>query len=94
MRTLIIHDNAGYIISIESGYPLPREPVGVPFLWADVPEGKRPKPVGEIGVDVTVTPHQAILENIPPTEIDKLRNDLDSAILELSMAIAMQGGGQ
>lgn len=29
----------------------------------------------------------------PETEIERLRNDLDDAILELSMAIAMQGGG-
>lgn len=30
---------------------------------------------------------------IPPSETEQLRNDLDNAILELSMAIAMQGGG-
>ncbi len=32
MKALIIYDNEGYIISQRSGQPLPREPIGVPFL--------------------------------------------------------------
>lgn len=91
MKTLVIHDNEGYIISASYGEPVPREPVGVPFLWVDIPEGKRIKITDGIGVDVSVTPHQVILEDIPPTEIDVLRNDLNEAIMELSMAIAMGG---
>lgn len=91
MQTLIIHDNEGYILSIRSGEPAPREPVGVPFLWVEIPEGKRIKTTNGIGVDVSVTPHQVILEDIPPTEIDLLRNDLNDAVMELSMLIAMGG---
>lgn len=38
----------------------------------------------------------AIIEDmnapVPPSETEQLRNDLDSAILELTMAMAMQGG--
>lgn len=90
-RLLIIYDVTGYILSIRNGQPAPREPIGVPFLWVDIPEGKQVKSVGEIGVDVSVTPHQLILEDIPPTEIDVLRNDLNDAVMELSMLIAMGG---
>lgn len=65
MNTLIIYDNTGYIIDINSGQPSPREPQGIPFIWSIIPEGKRL--VAGIGVDVTVTPNIAILENIPKT---------------------------
>lgn len=78
MKNLIIHDNEGYILTIAGGQPVPREPIGVPFLWVEVPVGKRLKSVGEIGVDVSVTPHQAILEDIPPTEIEILKSQNDS----------------
>lgn len=74
-KTLIIHDNEGYILTISGGQPVPREPIGVPFLWVDVPEGKRLKSVGEVGVDVSVSPHQAILDDIPPNEIDILKEE-------------------
>lgn len=77
MQTLIIYDDEGYVLSIRDGQPTPREPIGVPFLWTEIPEGKRNKGVGSIGVDVSVTPHQVILEDIPPTEIGilKLQNE-------------------
>lgn len=90
MNTLIIYDNAGYVISQMTGSV--REPQGgVQFLWAEIPEGKRLKITDGIGVDVSVTPHQAILEDIPPTEIEALRSDLNSAIIELSTLIATGG---
>lgn len=91
MKTLIVYDNQGYIISAINGIPSPRKPVGVPFLEVEIPEGKQIKIVDGIGVDVTKTPHEVILEDIPPTEIDKLRNDLNEAVVELSMLIAMGG---
>lgn len=91
MRTLIIYDNAGYLISIMNGEPSPREPIGVPFLWVEIPEGKRIKTTDGIGVDVSVTPHQVILEDIPPSEIEMLRSDLNDAVMELSLLIAMGG---
>lgn len=86
MKTLVIYDNDGYIIQTMSGTPLPKEPIGVPFLWVEVPQGKRVKALGTIGVDVAVTPHVAILEDIPPTEIDTLKqqaNDLNIAIANI-----------
>ena len=85
MKTLIIYDNQGYIISAISGIPSPRKPVGVPYLEVDIPEGKRIK-IDEngIGVDITKTPHEVILEDIPPTEIEELKQvvaDLTEVVL-------------
>ncbi|KQL54505.1 hypothetical protein AN964_14020 [Heyndrickxia shackletonii] len=76
MNTLIIYDNTGFVLDIRSGDPQPREPIGVPFLWVDIPEGKRIKTTDGIGVDVSATPHQAILEDIPPTEVDLLSKQI------------------
>ncbi len=91
MKTLIIYDNEGYIISTRQGQPSPRVPVGVPYLEIEIPQGKQIKITDGIGVDTSVTPHQVILEDIPPTEIDTLREDLNDAVMELSMLIAMRG---
>lgn len=71
MQTLVIYDSTGYVITQMSGSV--REPVGIPFLWIEVPEGKRIKLTDGIGVDVSVTPHQVILEDIPPTELEELK---------------------
>jgi|GEM_PF-1012482 len=68
MLILIVYDTSGYVLFTQSGETAPREPIGVPFIWMDVPEGKAIK-----GVDVKVTPHQVILEDIPPSEIDVLK---------------------
>jgi len=89
-KLLVIYDNEGFLLSIEGGTNL-REPHGVPFAWVDVPGGKRIKSVGEIGVDVTKTPHQVILEDIPPSETKILNDKIDSAVLELTTLIAMGG---
>lgn len=90
-KTQIIYDETGYILSIRQGEPAPRNPVGVPFLVVEIPQGKQIKITDGIGVDVTVTPHQVILEDIPPNEIEVLRSDLEAAVLELSMLISMGG---
>lgn len=93
MRTLIIHDNQGFVLSVRAGEPAPREPQGVPFLWVEVPDGKKMKSVGEIGVDVSITPHQAILEDIPPSEIEQLRLEMAQSNTELfEMMLTMNGG--
>ena len=83
MKTLIIYDNQGYIISAISGIPSPRKPVGVPYLEVDIPEGKRIKIVDGIGVDVTKTPHEVILEDIPPTEVDTLKKQVADLTYQL-----------
>ncbi len=84
MKTLIIYDNEGYIISTRQGQPSPRKPVGVPYLEVEIPEGKQIKITDGIGVDVTKTPHEVILEDIPPTEIEELKKvvaDLTEVVL-------------
>lgn len=78
MNTLIIYDESGFIISVRSGEPLPREPIGVPFLSVDIPAGKQLKITDSIGVDVSVTPNLAILEDIPKTEIEVLETKLQA----------------
>lgn len=88
MNILIIYDGTGYIISQMSGAV--REPIGVPFLWVEVPTGKQIKITDGIGVDISVTPNVAILEDIPKTELEILQAKIetsDQAITELSMII-------
>lgn len=84
MNTLIIYDNEGYIISTRQGQPSPRVPVGVPYLEVEIPQGKRIKVTDGIGVDVTKTPHEVILEDIPPSEIELLKEE--NLVIKQSMA--------
>lgn len=91
MKTLIIYDAQGYVLSnITGSY---RVPTGVPFLEVEIPEGKQIKYTGGIGVDVSVTPHQVILEDIPPSDIEKLRQENAQANAELFELIISMGGG-
>lgn len=91
MKTLIIYDSQGYIISnITGSY---RVPTGVPFLEVEIPTGKQIKYNDGIGVDVSVTPHQVILEDIPPSDIEKLRQGNAQANAELFELIISMGGG-
>ena len=76
MNTLIIYDNTGYIISQGQGEPLPREPQGTPFIWAEIPTGQQLKITDGIGVDVSVTPNVAILEDIPKTELEIVKEQV------------------
>lgn len=80
MRTLIIYDIDGYVISQMAGDV--REPVGIPFLWVDVPQGKR-----ITGVDVTVTPNVAVLEAAPKTQSQMQQEQIDN--LNIAMAEIM-----
>lgn len=88
--TLIIYDNAGHIfLQITDEYSTPQG--GVQFLEADVPEGKQ-----VVSVDTSVTPHQPVFEDIPPSEVAVLSGKVaeqEQAILELSMALAALQGG-
>lgn len=82
MKTLIIYDDIGFIIQVITGSY--RVPSGVPFLEVEVPKGKQIKYTDGIGVDVAVTPHQVILEDVPPSEIDQLKQtvaDLTEIVL-------------
>ncbi|MFG3612365.1 hypothetical protein [Rummeliibacillus stabekisii] len=86
-KTLIIHDETGYVIQqITGSY---RVPQGISYIEVEVPEGKRV--VSDIGVDVSVTPHQAILEDLPLSETEQLKNKVElqeKALAELTMYIS------
>jgi hypothetical protein len=88
MNTLIIYDNTGYVISQMAGSV--REPQGIPFLWVEIPEAKQLKRTDGIGVDVSVTPHQAILEDIPPTKIEILETELINNKLAMAELVEQQ----
>lgn len=91
MLTLITYDNDGYVLQhVVENY---RVPTGVPYLVVDIPKDKRLK-IDEngIGVDVSVTPHEAILEDIPPSEIDLLRLEMAQANTELFEMVMSMGG--
>ena len=92
MNTLIIYDETGYVLSTRQGEPAPREPIGVPFLWVEIPQGKQLKITDGKGVDVSVTPHQVILEDIPPSEIELLRLEMAQANTEIFEMVMMMGG--
>lgn len=85
MKTLIIYDSKGYVLSnITGSY---RVPNGVPFLEVEIPLGKQLKYTDGIGVDVSKTPHEVILEDIPLSEIDQLKQ----AVADLT-EIVLSGG--
>lgn len=93
MKTLIIYDTQGYILSnIAGSY---RVPNGVPFLETEIPEGKRIKYVDGVGVDVSSSnpkEHFVILEDIPPSETEVLKQQMatqEQAIADLTMYISM-----
>lgn len=94
MKTLIVYDELGFIIrTITGNY---RIPVGVPYLEVEIPKGKQLKITDGIGVDVSVTPHQAILEDIPLTKVEVLNKKVEEqeqAVLELTTALAALQGG-
>ena len=90
MNTLIIYDNTGYVISTMAGSI--REPQGgVQFLWAEIPEGKQLKITDGIGVDVSKTPHVAILEDIPKTEMELLKEQL--TLTQMAVDDLLMAGG-
>lgn len=77
MNTLIIYDTSGYIISQMGGDV--REPVGIPFMWIEIPERKQ-----IVGVDTSSDIHTPIYEDIPKTETELLTEQVNS--LTLAMA--------
>ena len=80
MQTLIIYDSEGYIISQMSGDV--REPVGIPFLWIEIPKGKR-----IVSVDsVTNTP---VFEDLPRSETEILKEQIDALNIAMAQMLGM-----
>ncbi len=66
MQTLTIYDNEGFILNQMQGSDL-REPVGVPFIWVEIPQGKM-----LIKMDVTGEEHTPVFEDLPKNETQLL----------------------
>lgn len=77
MNTLIIYDESGYIIFQATGDV--REPIGIPFMWVEIPEGKR-----VVGIDVSGEIHVPVFEDLPKSEIEQLKEEN----LEIKLALA------
>lgn len=82
MNTLIIYDLTGYIISQMSGSV--REPVGIPFLWVEIPQGKR-----IVSIDVSGETHTPVFEDLPKSEVQLLQEQVND--LNVAMAALMGG---
>lgn len=81
MQTLVIYDKSGFMVSQMQGSDL-REPVGIPFIILEIPQGKR-----LVRIDVTKTPHIPVYEDmLNPNatleqQISNLKAQLESAQL-------------
>lgn len=83
-NTLVVYDDNGKIFTLITGDYT--KPVGLQHIEIEIPSGKQIKITDGVGVDVSVTPHQVILEDIPPSEIDLLKQQVattDEMILML-----------
>lgn len=78
MEYLIIYDNSGFVISRMSG--IVHEPVGVPFLYTTVPDGKYVS-----SIDVSVTPNAPILSDYPKSEVQLLKEQITSLQAEIDI---------
>jgi len=82
MNTLIIYDEIGYIIYRAKGNV--REPIGIPFMWVEVPDGKH-----IARVDVSGETHIPVFEDLPKSEVQLLQEQVN----DLNMAMAALMGG-
>ncbi|WP_238861033.1 hypothetical protein [Clostridium sp. YIM B02569] len=87
MKTLVIYDNVGhvYLQLTSDNNRIPQ--VGINYLEVEVPVGKTIK-----SIDVSITPNEPIYEDIPKSELELLKeqvNDLAEANAELTSTVAM-----
>ena len=82
MKTLVIYDNEGKVIFTNTN-PNVQEGEFNPLV-VTVPEGK-------MLIGVNIETGEPIFADIPPSEIQNLKSELDNAIMELTIAIAMGG---
>lgn len=82
MNTLIIYDETGYILLQMRGSV--REPVGIPFMWVKVPEGKR-----VASIDVSGETHTPVFEDLPKSEVELLQEQVND--LNIAMAAILGG---
>lgn len=77
MQTLAVYDTTGRIIY--QGQGAMYEPVGMPFLWIEIPAGKILK-----SIDTTKEPHEPVYEDLPKTEVQLLSGQV--AALNIALA--------
>ena len=82
MNMLVIYDQEGHIISQMSGSV--REPVGIPFLWVDVPKGKYIERIDVLGK------HAPVFADLQKTEIELLREEVDGLKATVEAKIAKE----
>ena len=82
MKTLVIYDEQGKVVFTNTN-PDVKEGEFNPLI-VTVPEGK-------MLIGVNIETNEPIFADIPPSEIETLRGDLENAIVELSMLISMGG---
>ena len=76
MKTLVIYDEQGKVVFTNTNENVTVDDFSP--LVVTIPEGK-------MLIGVNTETNEPIFSDIPPNEIEKLRTDLDNAILELSM---------
>ena len=76
MKTLVIYDEQGRVVFTNTNENVTVDDFSP--LVVTIPEGK-------MLIGVNIETNEPIFSDIPPNEIEKLRTDLDNAILELSM---------
>lgn len=67
---LVIYDNTGYIFLIGTGFP---EPQGMQHMYVEIPEGKYLK-----CIDTSQDPHKPIFEDIPKSDIELLKDRVET----------------
>jgi len=82
MKTLVIYDEQGKVVFANTNTDINEGEFNP--LVVTVPEGK-------MIIGVNIETGEPIFADIPPNEVEVLRNDLDNAILELTMLL-MAGG--
>ncbi len=76
MKTLIIYDNTGYILMQQTGsYRVPEG--GVQYLELEIPTGKMVK-------SINVDKKEAILEDIPKSQMEILQEELAQNTKEMA----------
>lgn len=86
MKSLLFYDNTGKIFfKMDGVYSLPQG--GLQCIEEEIPTGKRP-----ISIDVSSTPHKINYEDIPKTELELLKEQVETlteANAELTNIVAM-----
>jgi hypothetical protein len=86
-NTLVVYDNEGFIQRQEQGSSL-REPIGVPFMWVEVPNGKY-----LTSIDVSTEMHTPVFADLPKSEVDLLKDDNTEIKLALAELAEIVTGG-